>query len=142
MTTPPMVLAYNGAERRQHPRRSLPEDALVFIHKEPGTVIDMSEGGIAVHFVSLQSEMPQPRIIDVFHAPSQFYLPQLPVRMIQEIPLLPYPLFSSLSRRRLCMEFEHLTETQRSQLLDFLRRNDNQSPTPPATRGPIQERLL
>lgn len=141
MTTTPMALAYSGKERRQHPRRSLSEDALVFIHKEPGTVIDMSEGGLAVHFVSLQSETPQPQRIDVFHGPSQFYLPQLPVHMVQEIVLLPYPLFSSLSRRRLCMKFGQLTEAQRAQLLEFLHRNTTQSP-PITTGGPIQERLL
>lgn len=142
MTTAPAAATYKGRERRRHPRQTLPEETLVFIHKEPGTVIDMSEGGLAVHFVSLQAEQPQPRQIDVFHAPSQFYLPQLPVRMLQEIPLLPYPLFSSISRRRLCMEFGQLTEAQRSQLRDFLHRNDSQSAPATVAVGPIQERLL
>ena len=141
MTTTHMAKVYSGEERRQYPRQSLPADTLVFIHKEPGTVIDMSKGGLAVHFVSLQPETPQPQLIDVFHGPSQFYLPQLPVRMVEEIALLPYPLFSSLSRRRLCMEFGQLTEAQHSQLVDFLHRNDSQSP-PATTGGPIQERLL
>ena len=81
------------------------------------------------------------QMIDVFHAPSQFYLPQLPVRMVQEIALLPYPLFSSLSRRRLCIEFGQLTAAQRTLLNEFLHRNDTQS-SPATTGGPIQERLI
>lgn len=142
MTTTHMAMPYNGEERRLHPRQSLPEDTLIFIHKEPGTVIDMSNGGLAVHFVSLQPKTPQPQLIDVFHGPSQFYLPQLPVRVVQEIALLPYPLFSSLIRRRLCLEFGQLTQTQRSQLLGFLHRNEYQSPPTATIGGPIQERLL
>lgn len=142
MTTAQSALTYNGRERRRYLRQALPEDTLVFINKEPGTVIDMSEGGVAIHFVSLRPEHPQPLQIDIFHGASQLYLPELPVRLVNEIALLPYPLFSSLSRHRLCMEFGQLTSTQRLRLHDFLRHHDTLPPSAVTPDSPTQERLL
>ncbi len=142
MTTAQPALTPSGRDRRRAPRQTLPEDTLVFINKEPGTVIDMSSLGVGIHFVSLLPDKPQPRLIDVFHGPSRFYLPDVPVQLVNEVTLLPYPLFNALSRRRLCLQFGALSSNQRSQLFAFLRQHEATTASTTTKGGPTQKSLL
>jgi hypothetical protein len=96
MTSGQETTTYRGRERRLHNRYAIQDDALVFIGKETGTIIDMSIGGVAVRFVSMKQEVPPPKQLDLFLARSQFYLPNLPIMLVNALYTPPYSLFSSL----------------------------------------------
>jgi hypothetical protein len=127
MTTGSKNITFGGKERRQHKRYPIQEDALVFIGKETGTIIDMSEGGLAVRFVSMKHEVAPPKQLDLFLAESQFYLPNLPILLVNEMTTPPYSLFSSLFNKRLCLQFGPLTNEQQSQVKQFLRKHSTLS---------------
>ena len=59
-------------------------------------IIDMSEGGLAVHFVSMRNGTPLPKKLDLFFAETQIYLPDLPVMVVNEIITPPFSIFSTL----------------------------------------------
>ena len=123
MTTDPNNLISIKKERRQHKRFKVQPDALAFIDKEPGAIIDMSEGGLAVHFVSMRHAYGSslPKKLDLFFAETQVYLPDLPVMMVNEIITPPYSLFSSLSTKRLCLQFAPLSNQQQQSVRQFLK---------------------
>jgi len=121
MTTESKSLTAFGKERRQHTRFKIHPDALAFIGKEPGTIIDMSETGLAVHFVSMRHETPLPKKLDLFFAETQTYLPDLPVMVVNEIITPPYSIFSSLAIKRLCLQFAPLSNQQQNYVRQFLK---------------------
>jgi hypothetical protein len=108
-------------DRRQHKRYRVHDDALVFIGKETGTIIDMGEGGVAVRFVSVKQDFPAPQRLDLFIAQTKSYLPNLPVKLVKEICTLPLSPFSSLLTKRLCFQFGPLNTEQQIQIREFLR---------------------
>lgn len=120
MTTGLQSPALRAQERRQHKRHRIHQDALVFIGKEPGTIIDMSEGGLAVSFVSMKPGTTLPQQLDLFYAQTQFYLPNLPVMVVNEISTPPFSIFSSLTAKRLCLQFGPLSNEQQTQVQQFI----------------------
>ena len=120
MTTALKSPTPDGKERRQHQRHKIHQDALVFIGKEPGTIIDMSEGGLAINFVSMKHGATLPKQLDIFFAATQTYLPELPVMLVNEISSPPYSLFSSLSTKRLCLQFGPLSNEQQVHVRQFI----------------------
>ncbi|MGE4403208.1 MAG: PilZ domain-containing protein [Desulfobulbus sp.] len=121
MTTAPQgPTTLSGKDRRQHVRHKINTEALVFIGKEPGTIIDMSEGGLAVHFVSMKHGTSLPKQLDLFFAEPQTYLPDLPVMVVNEISTPPYSIFSSLFIKRLCLQFCPLSNDQQNRVRQFI----------------------
>lgn len=134
MTTDLKSTTHGGKERRQYKRYPIQDDAVVFIGKETGTIIDMSEGGMGVRFVSMIHQAEPPKQLDLFLAESQFYLPDLPILLINEMATPPYSLFSSIFNKRLCLQFGPLTNEQQSQVKQFLRQHNTLSHWAPSTR--------
>nr|WP_321464915.1 PilZ domain-containing protein [uncultured Desulfobulbus sp.] len=120
MTTALQSQNPGGKERRQHRRCKIHPDALVFIGKEPGSIIDMSEGGLAVHFVSMRQSSPLPKQLDLFFEATSLYFPDLPVMVVNEISAPPHSIFSSLSAKRLCLQFGPLSNEQHTHVRHFL----------------------
>ncbi|MDD2465479.1 MAG: PilZ domain-containing protein [Desulfobulbus sp.] len=120
MTTALQSPVSGGKERRQHKRHKVHPDALVFLGKEPGTIIDLSEGGVAIHFVSMKHGTPLPKHLDLFFAQNRMYLTDLPVMVVNELSTPPYSIFSSLSTKRFCLQFGPLSNDQQARLRQFL----------------------
>ncbi|ADW16921.1 type IV pilus assembly PilZ [Desulfobulbus propionicus DSM 2032] len=110
-------------ERRQHKRYRIKNDTLVFFGMDTGTIVDVGLGGLAVHLVAFEYDIPLPRHLDIFQAQSRFYLPNVPVSLVNEVQTLPNSMFSTLRVKRLCMQFGPLSNKQQSQLNDFISRN-------------------
>lgn len=120
MTTDSQSPMLGGKERRQHKRHKIHRDALVFIDREPGTIIDMSEGGLAVHFVSMKQGAALPKQLDLFYAQTEIYLTDIPVMVVNEISTPPYSIFSTLATKRLCLQFGPLSNEQQTHVRKFL----------------------
>ena len=115
--------ASTARERRQHPRYGTKADALVFFGQDAGTILDISKGGLAVQYTVLDQEFPPPQRLDIFLAQAHFYLPNIPVLLVNEVQTLPNSLFSTLRVKRLSLQFGPLTNEQQTQINDFITRH-------------------
>lgn len=112
--------APGGRERRHHQRFKVKEDTLVFLGMDTGAIVDISTGGLGVHFVAFQHDSPLPRYLDIFQAQSRFYLPNLPILLVNEVQTLPNSMFSTLRVKRLSMQFGTLSNEQQALLQEFI----------------------
>jgi len=113
----------HGAERRCDPRYRVKDDALVFLGKDTGTILDISKGGLSVHFAAFEQQKFFPTHLDIFFAHSRFYLPNLPVSLVGEAQTLTNSIFSSLRVKRLSMKFGSLSSEQQARIDDFITHN-------------------
>lgn len=114
---------FGGIERRRHKRFKVKDDALVFLGKDTGTLLDISKGGVSVHYAALEQNPTIPKCLDIFFAQSRFYLPNLPVSLVAEAHVFPNPVFSSFQVKRLRMKFGPLSSDQQTRLDDFISQN-------------------
>jgi len=112
-----------GTERRRAPRYRVKDDALVFLGKDTGTILDISTGGLSVHFAAFDQQQSLPSHLDIFLAHSRFYLPNLPISLVGEAQTLTRSIFSSLRVKRLSMKFGPLSSEQQARLDDFITHN-------------------
>ncbi|MBM9613346.1 PilZ domain-containing protein [Desulfobulbus rhabdoformis] len=110
----------NGRERRQHTRHPAHPDVLAFVGTEPGGLIDISEGGLAVRFVSMQTKHSFPLELDLFYPETNLYLQNLPVAVVNEITSTPHSMFSTLTSRRYCLQFGPLSNQQQALVRHFI----------------------
>jgi hypothetical protein len=110
-------------ERRQHKRYRIKNDTLVFSAWTPAP-LSMSVSGDSPSILSPLNTIYPCRAISIFsQAQSRFYLPNVPVSLVNEVQTLPNSMFSTLRVKRLCMQFGPLSNKQQSQLNDFISRN-------------------
>jgi hypothetical protein len=114
---------FDGIERRRHKRFRVKEDALVFLGKDTGTILDISRSGLSIHCIALDKKPPLPNQLDIFFAQSRFYLPNLPVFLVEDAPILPSPIFSSFQMKRLRMKFGSLSSEQKARLDELITLN-------------------
>jgi len=114
---------FDGTERRHHKRFRVKDDALVFLGKDTGTILDISKGGLAFHYAVFEEQPPIPCHLDIFLTQSRFYLPHLPVSLVDEVQTLPHSIFNFLRVKRLSMKFGPLSNEQRARLEDLITRN-------------------
>ena len=119
----PKPSVFDGAERRRHKRFRVKNDALVFLGKDTGTILDISTGGLSVHYAVFEKKDPLPHHLDIFFVHSRFYLPNLPVVLVDEAQTLPSPIFSSFQVKRLRMKFGPLSSEQQARLEEFILHN-------------------
>lgn len=110
-------------ERRRHKRYKVQEDSLVFLGQETGTILDISTSGLAVHYAIFDKETEIPGYLDIFVARSSFYLPDIPVILVEEAQILPRSMFSSLRVWRLGLQFGPLSPDQQLRLNEFIAHN-------------------
>ena len=114
---------FDGIERRRHKRFRVKEDAFVFLGKDTGTIMDISRGGLSVHCIPLENKSPPPNQLDIFFAQSRFYLPNLPVFLVDDVQFLPNSIFSSFQIKRLRIKFGSLSNEQQARLDEFITLN-------------------
>lgn len=117
-------LAVTGKkERRRHMRFKAKEESLVFLGQETGTILDISTGGLSVHYAVFDKATEIPGYVDIFVAQSNFYLPDIPIILVEETQVLPHSMFSSLCIRRLGLKFGALSPDQQTRLKEFIAHN-------------------
>lgn len=111
------------AERRRHRRFRVKQGALAFLGSTPGTIVDISEGGLTVHYVVLERQPAAQLQLDIFFGGDDFYLQGIPGNLITDGQTLSDQLYSSLSVKRLGIQFGELSSEQRSRLKYFILNN-------------------
>ncbi len=121
MTNKPKIPG--GVERRRHKRYRVKEGALAFLGTVPGSISDISEGGLAVHYVVFENQPGEDLQLDIFFGSADFYLADLPGIKVSEADSSPDTTFSRIRVRRLGVKFGELTREQRSRLEYFIHHN-------------------
>lgn len=113
----------NAFERRRHKRLKVMQGALAFFGSTPGTIVDISEGGLTVHYVVIENQPSDNLRLDIFFAGDDFYLPGIPGNLISEGQSISNQLYSSLNVKRLGIQFGELSSDQRDKLRYFILNN-------------------
>ncbi len=112
--------AFSGMERRSHKRYRVKDDALAFFGQDIGTILDISRGGISIHYTVFDKPPPLCHTLDIFLANAHLYIPNLSVSLVDEVQTLPHSIFSSLRVNRISMKFGVLAKEQQVRLEDFI----------------------
>ncbi len=112
-----------GVERRRHKRYRVKEGALAFLGTVPGSISDISEGGLAVHYVVFEKQPDDDLQLDIFFGRDDFYLADIPGRKVSDADSPPDSSFSRIRVRRMGVQFGELTGEQRSRLRYFILHN-------------------
>jgi len=113
------------AERdsRRHKRFRVREGALAFLGSVPGTITDISQGGMSVKYVVFENDIDQVVKLDIFFSEGDFYLPDIPGRIISDVDYPSEAPFSAVQVKRLGIQFGELTSEQEAGLKYFLLHN-------------------
>ncbi len=112
-----------GVERRRYKRYRVKEGALAFLGAVPGSISDISEGGLAVHYVVFEKQPEEDLQLDIFFGRDDFYLADLPGRKVSDADSSPDVTFSRIRVRRMGVQFGELTGEQKSRLKYFILHN-------------------
>ena len=69
-------------ERRIHKRYRVKEGALALIDNSPGTIVDISTGGLTVNFMVFGNEPSNAMRLDIFLSSEDFYLQDVPAKLV------------------------------------------------------------
>jgi len=86
-----------------------------------GQIIDICGGGLAFRYVAIGNPSNGSYRLDIFLAENGFYLGNLPFKIVSDIEIDHEIPFSSVTVRRLCIQFRELSDMQTSQLKYFIR---------------------
>lgn len=110
-------------ERRRYKRFQTKEETYTVLGKETGMLIDISHGGVGVHLTMFEPQEAIPSQMAIFLSRQQFYLPGLAVHQVAAKVEIPTSIFSQLPVQRLSLQFDQLTEGQRSRIEEFIVRH-------------------
>lgn len=107
-------------EKRAHVRYTLSEGAIALCANHPGHIKDISLGGLA--FVSLEPVESSSAIqtVDILDGQNGFFLEQVPCRMLDDTVILNDSPFNTIHMVKRRLQFEGLTETQKTKLQIYL----------------------
>ncbi|MDH3346650.1 MAG: PilZ domain-containing protein [Desulfobulbaceae bacterium] len=71
-----------GEERRTHKRYRVKEGALALIDNSPGTIVDISTGGLTVNYIVFGNEPSNAMRLDIFLSSEDFYLQDVPAKVV------------------------------------------------------------
>lgn len=110
-------------ERRAKKRFSVKEGALAFLGTAAGTIIDISEIGVAVNYAVFEKEPENRFRLDIFFAEDDFYLADLEAELITDARELAASGVDAARIRRLGLRFCELKSEQKDQLRYFILHN-------------------
>ncbi len=111
------------SERRSHTRFRVKEGAMAFLGTTPGTIVDISERGMAIHYVVFEREPERQFRLDIFFAADDFYLSDLPSEIVSDTLSLSDSPFSAVRVQRLGIRFGELDDEQQRRLKYFILHN-------------------
>lgn len=112
-----------AVDRRRHKRYRVREGALAFLGPIPGTIMDISRGGMSVKYVVFEKKPEQILKLDIFFPGEDFFLPDIPAFIVSDIDCPARAPFSAVQVRRLGVEFGELSSEQEASLKDYLHHN-------------------
>lgn len=107
-------------ERRLHPRFQVGEGAFAFINNIPFSIMNVSSGGIKLQSVLFDDVPPEHMTLDLFQKNENFYLQNIPVRLVQVRKTYARTPFASTQLRCFALQFGELTEQQKTRLDYFI----------------------
>lgn len=112
-------------ERRQHTRFMVTDGAFAFIQNTPFIIQDISKGGLQVKSVAFDeaASAPAEMILDIFLKDDNFYLQNIPVRLIRFHKNNSASPFGNIHVGYFGLQFGELTEQQKSRLDYFIARS-------------------
>ena len=118
-----MLFAVSSQEKRQHMRYPALDGAIVALNPKAeilGQIIDIGLGGLSFRYIDTEVEAPPSQELLILLNKPRFFLENLPYRKVTDKELPNEFIFSAVSVRRMGVEFGNLTDTQRTQLEDFI----------------------
>jgi hypothetical protein len=112
-----------NAERRRYRRYKVKDETFAFLGEETGTLVDISQGGVAIHCAVFEKEPVFPAHLDLFIAQPHFYLPNIPIALVSEVQTVPASIFSLLRIKRFSMQFGALSGEQLARIEAFIAAN-------------------
>jgi len=109
-----------GADRRRHKRYRVREGTLAFLGPIPGTIKDISRGGMSIKYVVFEKRPAQILKLDIFFPEENFFLPDIPACIISDIDCPAKAPFSAVRVRRLGIKFGELSREQEVSLQYYL----------------------
>ena len=115
-----MTTLANKNDRRRHKRFHICDGAFAFINNIPFTIRNISQGGMRLQSVVYEDAPPDEMTLDIFLKDKDFYLQDIPVRLVTVREKLANSPFSTLQVRCLGLQFGVLTEQQKTRLDAFI----------------------
>ena len=110
-------------ERRVKKRFRVKEGALAFVGTVPGTIIDISEAGIALNYAVFEQK-PEGRFrLDIFFEDDEFALPDIEAELVTDSQTMVESGYDDVSIRRLGLRFCELSDGQQDKLRYFILHN-------------------
>lgn len=107
-------------ERRKHKRFEVCEGAFAFINNSPFAIRNISKGGMKLQSIVFDDTPPTDMSVDIFLKNENFYLQDIPVRLVCILNNQPTPPFSSIRVRCFGLQFGELTQQQKTRLDYFI----------------------
>ncbi|HBI15101.1 MAG TPA: hypothetical protein DDY20_06250 [Desulfobulbaceae bacterium] len=108
----------NERERRQYPRFQVGEGAFAFINNIPFSILNVSAGGMNLQSNLYDDPLPEHLTLDIFLRNENFFLQNIPVRLVQ-IRNTRTP-FMSTQLRCFGLQFGELNEQQKTRIDYFI----------------------
>ena len=110
-------------ERRLFTRFTVTDGAFAFIHNTPFIIQNISKGGMQLKSVVFDETLPDDILLDIFLKDDNFYLQNIPVRLVRFHKNSAFSPFSNTHVRFFGLQFGELTEQQKSRLDYFIARS-------------------
>lgn len=110
----------DASERRKYSRFQVTEDAFAFINNNTFSIRNISEGGMQLESVVFDDTPPEEMLLDIFLKKDNFYLQNIPVRLIRYQKNNSASAFSSVHVKCFGLQFGKLTAQQKTMLDYFI----------------------
>ncbi len=118
------IVMSDEQERRKHKRYRVKNGALALIDNIPGTIVDISNSGLALNYTVFGKEPVENLRLDIFLSSDDFYLQDIPARLVvSKNKGGSQSTFGSIQVKRYGLQFGEMTEEQESNLRYFILHN-------------------
>lgn len=110
-------------ERREHPRFRVTDGAFAFIDNILFSIHNISQCGIQLQSVVYDGTPTEEMLLDIFFKHDNFYLQDVPVRLVRFQKSSPSTPFSNAHVKCIGLQFGELTQQQKSRIDYFIAHN-------------------
>ena len=121
------------SERRRHKRFRVEESTFALLRAKGsklGRVLDISEGGLAMRYVSFGEQLKGPFQLDLISPHHNFNVNKLPVQVVSSLEISSEIPFRSITLWRVGVKFGKLTQKQKSTLKHFIHNHAKSQSSP------------
>jgi c-di-GMP-binding flagellar brake protein YcgR len=119
-----MPIDQNQTERRQHERYQVPNLVIALPKKSSAQIariVNISKGGMAVRYLDQNDWLGPANKIDIL-ANSDFFLTNMPIKLIRDFKIENDISFSITRERQCCLQFGQMSDEQQAKLDEFILR--------------------